>query len=81
MQKKWEATAAKGMALTGGHSPAGNAFNDVSRQDKRDLYMDGRAIFSFANKNSSKISKEPYGKADVTVDDLDFVLRIRLTAE
>ena len=65
---------AKGMALTGGHSPAGNAFNDVTRQAKRELYMDGRAIFDFATRTVPKSVKSLMEKAGVTVDDLDFVL-------
>lgn len=65
---------AKGMALTGGSSPAGNAFNDIERTAKRDLYMDGRAIFDFATRNVPKSVKKLLDDAQFNADDLDFVL-------
>lgn len=65
---------AKGMALTGGYSPAGNAFNHIEKTAKRDLYMDGRAIFDFATRNVPKSVKKLLDNAQFNADDLDFVL-------
>ena len=65
---------AKGMALTGGFSPAGNAFNHIEKTAKRDLYMDGRAIFDFATRNVPKSVKKLLDNAQFNADDLDFVL-------
>lgn len=65
---------AEGMALTGGFSPAGNAFNHIEKTAKRDLYMDGRAIFDFATRNVPKSVKKLLDNAQFNADDLDFVL-------
>ena len=62
------------MALTGGFSPAGNAFNHIEKTAKRDLYMDGRAIFDFATRNVPKSVKKLLDNAQFNADDLDFVL-------
>lgn len=69
-----DSDGAKGMALTGGYSPAGNAFNHIEKTAKRDLYMDGRAIFDFATRNVPKSVKKLLDNAQFNADDLDFVL-------
>ncbi len=64
----------KAMALTKGFSPAGNVFNNVSREADRSMKMDGKAIFDFATRSVPVSVKKLLEKSGRFTDEIDFVI-------
>ncbi len=64
----------KGMALTGGFSPASNAFNKFNSNADRNLRMDGRAIFDFATRSVPKSVKKLLDDCNFNYEEVDFVI-------
>lgn len=62
-------------ALTAGHMPAANAFNDIKPMTGFDtVQMDGREIFKFATKKVSTSIQELLEKAGIAAEDIKYIV-------
>lgn len=62
-------------ALTAGHMPAANAFNDVAPATGFDMVkMDGREVFKFATRKVSKSILQLLEKSGVAADEIKYVV-------
>ncbi len=64
----------KGLSLTSGNRLAANPWNDVESHGDPFLHMDGRAIFEFATRKTPQCIKRLMEKADITGDDLKYIV-------
>ncbi len=64
----------KGMALTSGFVPVKNAFYEPEDTGNRYIEMDGRVIFDFATRKAPKSVLKILEEAELTADDIDWVV-------
>jgi len=65
---------ARGLSLTLGFKEVVSPYCEGTRDEHRFIEMDGRAIFDFATRTVPKTIKKILEKADLTTDDVDFVI-------
>lgn len=65
---------ARGLSLTLGLKEVVSPYCEGTRDEHRFIEMDGRAIFDFATRTVPKTIKKILEKADLTTDDVDFVI-------